>query len=339
MRARWLQELKQAEAGCTWDQNAREHLVLTWAKYFQDTGLYKVCLPKHIGGLALGLIDFMELTREIAVVDANLAWRFQIANGATYFYQHYPPSQADTIFGLNQVLISGSGTPSGLGKPSRSGYLVSGNWAYCSGSDLASHVSFVFQVPETGECLAAIVPLSSAVGFQSYVFSGMQYSATSRMHFDDLYVPKEACFRLENAFPGHHLSAFNYPFTVFARAFFIPVLMGCVERFFQELDRYKHTSKRYGHQSFERVTDEFLALSKSYAQGINLIKQHQCDFFEDAVVQLAVDLKRLMHEAVHLAGMEAIMVDKPIHYLYQNAIAVAQHYLLNQETNLKSKEL
>jgi alkylation response protein AidB-like acyl-CoA dehydrogenase len=330
VRARWLQELKQAEAGCAWDQNAREHLVLTWAKHFQDTGLYKVCLPKHIGGLALGLIDFMELTREMAGIDANLAWRFQIANGATYFYQYYHPSQADSIYALNEVLVSGSGTPSGVGKPTSSGYLVSGNWAYCSGSDLATHVSFVFQVPQTGECLAAIVPFSSAIGFQSYSFSGMQFTATSSMYFDDLYVPLEACFHLDEKVNGNKLAAFNYPFKVFARAFFIPVLIGSAERYFHELDHYKFTSKRYSELDFNQVSEGFQQLVKSYYACLDFIRQDQYDFFEKDVVQLAIHVNKLIHSSLHLAGMEALMSNKPIHYCYQNSIAVAQHYLLNR---------
>ncbi len=330
MKKQWLNDLRIEESRCSVEPKHREHLVLSWAKRFQDTGLYKVCLPDHIGGLSLGLVDFMDLTRELAFIDANLAWRFQIANGATYFYQHYPAFIGDSIYASKEVLVSGSGTPSGIGKSVKRGYLVSGSWAYCSGSDLATQVSFVFQVTETGENLAAIVPLTSAVGFQSYSFSGMQYTATARMHFEDLFVPEEGCFRSENTFQGHQLTAFNYPFTVFARAFFIPVLIGSAERYFHELDHYKFISKYYSKVDFNQVLDDFSQLLKSYYACIDFIRQDQYDFFEKEVVQLAIDVNKLMHASLHLAGMEALMTNKPIHYNYQNTIAIAQHYLMNR---------
>lgn|GEM_PF-4873113 len=329
MKKQWLNDLRLEESRCSVEPKHREHLVLSWAKRFQDTGLYKVCLPDHIGGLSVGLVDFMDLTRELAFIDANLAWRFQIANGATYFYQHYPAFIGDSIYASKEVLVSGSGSPSGIGKSVKRGYLVSGSWAYCSGSDLATQVSFVFQVTETGENLAAIVPLTSAVGFQSYSFSGMQYTATARMHFEDLFVPEEGCFRLDQTFTGNQLTAFNYPFTVFARAFFIPVLVGCAERFFHELNQYKDTSKRYGLDEFIRVQAEFLSLIKTYETCINCIESDQYDLFEEKVIQLTKDLKQVIHTSIHLAGMDALMLNKPINYHYHNALAVTQHYLLN----------
>lgn len=320
-----LDKIQEAEKQCPWDEISRGHFVYHWAKELKRMNLFKVCLPLECGGQNIGLVEFMEITRKLSFIDANLGWRFQIANGATYFFKNFQKEKALTLFNENELLVSGSGSNTGIAVPIKNGYNVSGEWDYCSGSDLASHVSFVFTDESTKEALAAIIPMQKSFTFQPYEFSGMQHTATAQFKLENLFVHSEDCFEIQKTKNEIELPAFEPEFDVFARAFFLPVAVGIFERYFYELSLTFSPKYAIANKSVKSLSD----FKNEYFELLEKIKSSDLSNFSSKVTEIIKKMKFDLISSIHFAGMNGLKRNHPVNYTFQNFIAVTQHYLLN----------
>ena len=321
-----LDKIQEAEKQCPWDEISRGHFVYHWAKELKRSNYFKVCLPIVCGGQDLDLFSFMEITRRLSFIDGNLGWRFQIANGATYFFKNFPKESAVNLFRINELLISGSGSNSGTGSKVTDGYKVSGCWEYCSGSDLATHVSFVFSDDQTGTSFAAIVPRSKTISFCAHNFTGMQHTATSQLNLEQIFVSHENCFHVEEIINNIPVPAFDYEFNVFARAFFIPVVIGLYERYLQELN--SHLSFK-GLSCNQTIIEESSELIKVYETILLLLRNKKYIEFNALVIEFNERIKQNIISSFHFSGMHGLKKDSGINYQFQNLIAATQHSLLN----------
>lgn len=320
-----LDKIQEAEKQCPLDEISRGHFVYHWAKELKKRNYFKVCLPIVCGGQDLDLFSFMEITRRLSFIDGNLGWRFQIANGATYFFKNFPKESAVNLFRINELLISGSGSNSGTGSKVADGYKVSGCWEYCSGSDIATHVSFVFSDDQTGTSFAAIIPRSKTISFRAHNFSGMQHTATAQLILENIFVREENCFQVNEKKNDIKLLAFEPEFDVFARAFFLPVAFGIFERYQSELssklsNKFNLTNNHL--ESFQKISNDYTKLLKK-------VKTSDLSNFNSEVIEFIKKLKYDLISSIHFAGMNGLNRNHPVNYTFQNFLAVTQHYLLN----------
>lgn len=96
--------------------------------------LFRLLLPKRLGGDELDLVGFAEAIEAIAKGDASAAWVASQGGGCAMAAAYLAHDAADRWFGpANAVLAWGAGIQ-GKATPVEGGYRVTGKWAFASGS-------------------------------------------------------------------------------------------------------------------------------------------------------------------------------------------------------------
>jgi len=100
-----------------------------------DKGLFRLLLPKSVGGAQMHLGDFVDVIEELAKADASTAWCVGQASGCSFTAAYVDGDVARDVFGArDSVLAWGPSTKSAQAVKTDDGYVISGAWMFASGS-------------------------------------------------------------------------------------------------------------------------------------------------------------------------------------------------------------
>ncbi|HTV45962.1 MAG TPA: acyl-CoA dehydrogenase family protein [Stellaceae bacterium] len=109
-------------------------------------GLFRLLLPRSLGGAELPPAAYVPVIEEVARHDASVAWCLGQACGCSMTAAHLTPEAAREIFGGERGIVAWG--PPGSPAEARSvpgGYRLSGSWSFASGSHhagwLGAHVT------------------------------------------------------------------------------------------------------------------------------------------------------------------------------------------------------
>ena len=98
-------------------------------------GLFRLLLPKSIGGAQMHLADFVDVIEALAKADASTAWCVGQASGCSFTAAYVDAAVAKEIFGRpDAVLAWGPSTQSAQAVKAEGGYVITGSWMFASGS-------------------------------------------------------------------------------------------------------------------------------------------------------------------------------------------------------------
>lgn len=97
-------------------------------------GLFRIAVAKRAGGEGADMRTFVETVAEIGRTCPGSAWAYGIATGATGMAASLPEAQRRLLFPRGDELSCFVGVKSGTARATEGGFLVSGQWAYASGS-------------------------------------------------------------------------------------------------------------------------------------------------------------------------------------------------------------
>jgi alkylation response protein AidB-like acyl-CoA dehydrogenase len=130
-RARGVAELLKAAGGRI---EAERELPSDVLAALHEAGLFRLMLPRSIGGAEVDLATFAEIAQIVANADASTAWCVGQGGGCAMSASFLEPAVAKRLFGpANAVLAWGAGV-AGTAVEVSGGYRVSGRWAFASGS-------------------------------------------------------------------------------------------------------------------------------------------------------------------------------------------------------------
>src|SRR5690606_18715493 len=115
------------------------------AKALHETGVFKVGIPKELGGYEFSPRQVIDTIAKVSYADASAGWAFmalQMITGTTAAYLG-PEAAADLfpdVDGGDYALIAGQGTKLGTAVRTDGGYRISGHWHFASGISMASHI-------------------------------------------------------------------------------------------------------------------------------------------------------------------------------------------------------
>ncbi|MEZ5857229.1 MAG: acyl-CoA dehydrogenase family protein [Hyphomicrobiaceae bacterium] len=99
-----------------------------------DARMFRLLLPRAVGGEEIDLVTMAEVTRLIAAADASTAWCLGQGGGCAMTASFLEPEAAKRLFGpANAVLAWGAGVQ-GTAVEEGNGYRISGRWTFASGS-------------------------------------------------------------------------------------------------------------------------------------------------------------------------------------------------------------
>jgi len=106
-----------------------------FAQTMAQAGLFRLTLPREIGGYELHLSDLVRVLEELAYADASVGWCAMIANTNALLAAFLPDAAMREIYGTDPCVISGgAAAPSGVAIPVDGGFQVSGRWKWGSGT-------------------------------------------------------------------------------------------------------------------------------------------------------------------------------------------------------------
>jgi indole-3-acetate monooxygenase len=104
-----------------------------------DAGLFRMFVPRELGGLELNIVEGFEIIERVAQIDSAAGWNLQIgaAAGPTTAAL-LPDAGTREIFSDPKAVVAGGFNPPGAAIPVDGGYRLSGRWGFASGCQHAS---------------------------------------------------------------------------------------------------------------------------------------------------------------------------------------------------------
>jgi alkylation response protein AidB-like acyl-CoA dehydrogenase len=102
-----------------------------------ERGLFRLLLPRSLGGAELLPAQYVPIIEELARTDASIAWSVNQNSGCSMTAAHLAPEVAREIFGGPRGMLAWGPGP-GEARMVPGGYRVTATWAFASGSHHAS---------------------------------------------------------------------------------------------------------------------------------------------------------------------------------------------------------
>jgi len=174
-----------------------------------DGQMFRLLLPRSLGGAELAPAVYAHVIEEVAKADASTAWCMGQACGGSIAAAYLTTAAATEIFGDAHAVVA-SGPNFGTAIADEGGYRVSGSWPFASGSRhatwLAAHC-LVHEADGTPRLAADGTPLertmflpkSRAAFTDIWDVIGLKGTGSDQYAVDDLFVPAAYSFTRESA--------------------------------------------------------------------------------------------------------------------------------------------
>ncbi len=169
-----------------------------------EARLYRMLVPRSLGGEEISPVEYVQTIEEIAKADASTAWCIAQTSVCSTISKAMNPQVAEEIFKNNPRGVLAWG-PSGNGKAiaDKGGFRVSGVWPFASGSRqatwLAAHC-IIYEAdgeprrdPNTGNPMqrTLVLPREAATIKDVWHVIGLRGTGSDTYSFADVFVPEE----------------------------------------------------------------------------------------------------------------------------------------------------
>jgi alkylation response protein AidB-like acyl-CoA dehydrogenase len=167
----------------------------------RELGLFRLWLPRSVGGEELDFRSVVEVVEGLAYMDGSAAWNLVIAlqSGWLLGFVH-PDVAADMMAEEPNATLGGSGQPNGVAVPVEGGYRVTGRWSFASGSNHTRWLCGVSRIKDGDEFRTREdgTPLLHFIFFSrdQYEFIdtwntvGLRATGSNDFLVDDVFVPE-----------------------------------------------------------------------------------------------------------------------------------------------------
>jgi alkylation response protein AidB-like acyl-CoA dehydrogenase len=246
------------EAGAA-ESEARRQLAPAVVEALLEAGMYRLLLPRSLGGHELLPSRFSRVMERIAAVDGSTAWCLGQTGGCAMAAGHLEPQAAREIFGPPRAVLAWGAGPKGQAVEVKGGYDVTGSWMFASGGHqanwLGAHVPLCEPdgTPRKSESGAPLVrtmlfPAEQATMSDAWHVMGLKATGSDSYSLQHLFVPQARTFVLDGqphaSQPG---VLYRFPITLVYAAAFCGVAFGLARALLEaliELARTKVPQKR-----------------------------------------------------------------------------------------------
>ncbi|RST74343.1 acyl-CoA dehydrogenase [Siminovitchia acidinfaciens] len=303
--------------------------------------LFKLFAPEELGGSMLDLPAALRVIEKVSEIEGNLGWLTAIGSGGGMFVPYIQKGQTDILFNGEKAVLAGSGHPQGTAKRVDGGFIVTGEWKYCSGAEFATFFT-ANSMKEDGEVTSFIFMPDQVEVLHDWKAFGLRGTGSHTIKVEDAFVPEERTFNLMHKLNDYDGPVHTFPFVPFSQATFTSVCLGIAANFLREAKVIAARRLKEGADPFEKVLtdiqkneeelqrelyhfyEEIEALWEDHLGG-KLLTAEQEDHFsrtckkpvEQAITRAGMLVRRL--------GMEAIMEDSAINKIWRDLYTAGQH--------------
>jgi alkylation response protein AidB-like acyl-CoA dehydrogenase len=193
----------------------------------RDAGLFRITVPKRFGGYEVPITTKLEVSAALAEACGSTAWVTALTNVCNWLVGTYPEAAQQEIFGADpDARVAGVLAPSTDIEKVDGGYIVSGRWAWSSGSLHATWaLGGVLRLGPDGVPLdmgTVLMPMSELTIEDTWFVAGMKGSGSNTVVADRVFVPEHRYMSVPPAingtYPTEHTDEALY------RSAYVPVL-------------------------------------------------------------------------------------------------------------------
>jgi alkylation response protein AidB-like acyl-CoA dehydrogenase len=184
------------------DETERERKVAaSLMKTMHDAGMFRLLLPRSIGGAEIDPVTFVRVIEEVAKADGSTAWCLCQNSGCSMIAGYLEPAAAREMFGpQDAVLAWGSQGGDGFAQVTDGGYRVTGTWAFASGGRRATWLGAHCPIVErdgtrrmhggVADVRTMMFPIEQAVMKDIWNVMGLRGTGSDAYTVTDLFVPE-----------------------------------------------------------------------------------------------------------------------------------------------------
>jgi alkylation response protein AidB-like acyl-CoA dehydrogenase len=193
----------------------------------KDAGLFRITVPKRFGGYEVPIWTKMEVSAALAEACGSTAWVTALTNVCNWYVGIMSDQLQQDVFGADpDARVAGVLAPSPDIEKVDGGYIVSGRWAWSSGSLHASWaLGGVIQLGPDGAPVdigTVVMPMSELTIEDTWYVAGMKGTGSNTVVADRVFVPEHRYMSMPAAIAGHYPT--SHSDEALYRSAFIPVL-------------------------------------------------------------------------------------------------------------------
>jgi alkylation response protein AidB-like acyl-CoA dehydrogenase len=331
------------------------------AEAFHEAGLFRILLPRQMGGGLLTIPDSLRLCEEVARTDGSAGWNLAICSGGPLFGHNLSREAFEKIYGDPRGVSAGSLNPmTSQAVAVEGGWRFSGKATYASGAAHASYLIAAAIVLRDGApqivngfpmMRAGLFPIKHARILNTWFTAGMRGTGSNDCVFEDVFVPDEFTFDWLNArSPWQHGPFANIPLPLQMVGGLVSVVLGTARHALEALNEIAQAKvpaatrsllreRPIAQTQFEQA-EGLLHAARAYFYNCNDeiwrkgVAGESFSLQDRAHARLAVvTAAKLAVQAVDLvadaAGMSSAQTSCPIERCWRDVHTASQHVLMN----------
>ena len=167
-----------------------------------EAGMFRLLLPRSLGGAELPPAEYVPVVEEIARHDASVAWCVGQACGCTMTAAYLAPEAAAEVFGGARGIVAWGPPGPAEARMAPGGYRLSGTWSFASGSHhatwLGAHVAVFAENgaprlrPDGSPVFRTLLfPKAQAAMTDIWHVVGLRGTGSDSYTVNDLFVPED----------------------------------------------------------------------------------------------------------------------------------------------------
>lgn len=333
------------------------------ARAFAESGIFRMCRPRSLGGLELDPLAMLEVVEELSRVDGAAGWCAMIHGAGAAFDAYIPLEGARAMYADPRAVTGGVLAPAGRAVQVDGGYRISGRWSIASGChhcDWLGGTAVVFdgEAPRMGpmgmpETIVPMFAKSDCTIIDTWDVAGLAGTGSHDFAVEGAFVPTERVIRLM-APPFHDGPLFRFPFFGFLATSIASVALGIARAALDELYQVARTKTPFRMTSTlaTRPSAQLAAAEAEAALGAGraFLVESVRDVWNDVVagkqptveqrlrIRLAAthatkSAVRAVDEAFTAGGASALYAKSPLQRCFRDVHTVTQHFWVAPPTH------
>jgi len=175
----------------------------------RDAGLFRLMVPRRLGGYETTIKTKMEVSAALAEACGSTAWVTGLTNVCNWLVGTLPDQAQQDVFGADpDARVAGVLAPSPDIEKVDGGYIVSGRWAWSSGSLHATWaLGGVVQLGPDGVPIdvgSVIMPMSELTIEDTWFVAGMKGTGSNTVVAERVFVPDHRYASVPAGIAGHY---------------------------------------------------------------------------------------------------------------------------------------
>lgn len=231
----------------------------------QTAGLLRITVPRRFGGYQVSLETKVRVAAELGRGCGSTSWTVSLINVCNWFTALFPERAQQDVWGNHpDAKVAGVFTPGGDVRRAEGGQVVSGEWAWASGSLHADWavigIPMLDEAGQPADAGLALVPMTDLSIKDTWFTVGMRGTGSNTLVARDVFVPDYRVMSFTRAFQGEYPrenagdAAYRSAFMPYATAILVGPQLGLARAAF-DLVLAKSPRRGIAYTVYERQTD------------------------------------------------------------------------------------